>query len=59
MKHITEEFNNFFVGIVTTISDSIGVPVKQLEEHLKGNYPINFFHASYTKKQKYNLLYVI
>ena len=43
MKHITEEFNNFFVGISTTISDSIDVPVKQFEEHLKGNYPVNFF----------------
>ena len=42
-KHITEEFNNFIVGIGTTINDSIGVPVKQSEELLKGNYPVNLF----------------
>ena len=43
MKHITEEFNNLFVGIGSTISYSIGVPAKQSEEHLKGNYPVQFF----------------
>ena len=47
MKHITEEFN-FFFGIRTTIIDSIGVPVKQFQEHLNGNY---YFHASYTHKK--------
>ena len=41
MKHIPEECNNFFVAIGTTINDSIGVRVKQFEEHLK-NYPVNF-----------------
>ena len=43
MKHITEEFNPFFVGICTTIKDSISIPVKQLQENLKGNYPVNLF----------------
>ena len=32
MKHIPDEFNNFFVGIGTTINDSICVPVKQFKE---------------------------
>ena len=40
MKHITE----VFVGIGTTINDSIGIPVKQFEEHLKGNYTL--LHAT-------------
>ena len=41
---------NVFVGIGTTINYSIGVPVKQFEEHLKGNYPVHF-HAFYTKNR--------
>ena len=51
-KHITEEFNNVCVGIGTTINDSIGVPVKQFEEHLKGNYPVNCFMHPTHKKHK-------
>ena len=51
-KHITEEFNNCFVGIGTTINDSIGVSVKQFEDHLKGNYPVHFFMHPTLNKQK-------
>ena len=43
MKHITEECNHLFVGIGTTINYPVSVPVKQFEEHLKGNYPVNYF----------------
>ena len=43
MKQIAEEFINCFVGIGKTICKSIGIPVKQFEAHLKGNYPVNVF----------------
>ena len=43
MKHIAEEFNICYVRIGATINDSIGVTVKQFEELLKGNYPVNCF----------------
>ena len=42
MKKIAEEFNNCFVGIGKTKSNSIGTPVKKFEAHLKGNYPVTF-----------------
>ena len=51
MKQIAEEFNNFFVGIVKTISNSIGIPVKQFEAHLKGKLSSKCFHASYIKNR--------
>ena len=39
-------------SIGTTINDSIGVPVKQFEEQLKGNYPGNFvMHPTHTKTE--------
>ena len=52
MKTIAEEFYNVLVGIDKAISNSIGLPVKQFEAHLKGNYPVNLFMHPTHKKQK-------
>ena len=53
MKQIAEECNIFVVGIGKTIRNSLNLPVKQLDAHLKGNYPVNLFmHCTNKNPQK-------
>ena len=42
-KYIAEEFNNFFVGIGTKLSNSIPQTNTLFSNYLKENYPNNFF----------------
>ena len=52
MKKIAVEFNILFDGIGKTISNLIGLPVKQFEAHLKGIYPVIVYMNATHKKQK-------
>ena len=49
MNKIAVEFNILFDGIGKTISNLIGLPVKQFEAHLKGIYPV-IVYMNPTKK---------